>query len=80
MARKRKTGRDAFAEWVREKGGSVLAAEALTCGDSMVRHICRGSRPLSPEIAWAVDKDSRGQVTREQLIPELFGPIKYNRR
>jgi DNA-binding transcriptional regulator YdaS (Cro superfamily) len=73
------SGIAAFKVWVRDVGGSVAASAVLPIGDSMVRHICGGSRPLTAEIAYEVDKASNGAVTREMLIPKLFGPIKYRR-
>ena len=53
-----------------------LLAEKLDVDQSLVSHIESGSRSVSPRMALLLETVSGGELKREQLRPELFGPIK----
>ena len=53
-----------------------LLAEKLDVDQSLVSHIESGTRPISARMALLLETVSDGELKREQLKPELFGPIK----
>lgn len=66
----------AFKSYVDGVGGRVEAAKRLVLTVGMVDHILSGRRGLSVRIAKKVEADSNGFITREQLLPDIFGPAE----
>lgn len=55
-------------------GGRVSAARCLGITPSYISMLKNGKRKMSPELAMAADKATRGQVRKGDLRPDLWPP------
>lgn len=60
-----------FADYVARVDGRREAARRLGVSVSLVGHILKGIRPITPEIARRVEVDSGGCFGCENLLPEV---------
>lgn len=61
---------------IKHKLSQEQLAAQLAVDQSLVSHIELGLRTVSPRIACRLHEISRGELKREQLRPDLFGPIE----
>ena len=55
--------------------GNRALAKALGVSSSMISQWKSGHRRISPETAIRIEIATNGAVTREDLRPDIFGPI-----
>lgn len=61
-----------FQSYVRRVGGRAEAAKRLGIGAGMVGHIVCGRRAISAKVAMAIDADTRGEICKAWLRPDLW--------
>lgn len=52
-------------------GSRALLAKRLEVSPSMISQLCTGARPVPTELAIAVERETGGAVTVEQLRPDI---------
>lgn len=54
-------------------GNQSRLADAIGYSQHAVWHACTKSRRVSPQMAVAIHKATRGKVRKEHLRPDIFG-------
>ncbi|WP_346347716.1 transcriptional regulator [Acidithiobacillus acidisediminis] len=55
--------------------GNRALAEALGVSNSMISQWKSGHRRVSPETAIRIEIATGGEITRQDLRPDIFGPL-----
>lgn len=61
-----------FQSYVRRVGGRAEAATRLEISAGMVGHILCGRRAISAKVAQRIDADTRGEICKAYLRPDLW--------
>lgn len=61
-----------FRDYVKRVGGRAEAAQRLGISVGMVSHILCARRGISPAIAQAIDADTKGEISKASLRPDLW--------
>ena len=61
-----------IARYAKRNGGFPKIAAHLGLNAEFLRQISKGRRKPSPETAIAIEHATSGQVTREELRPDIF--------
>lgn len=64
-----------FRDYIKMRGGVVKASERLPIKPVMVRAILNETRTISVPVANAIHADTNGLISREELLPEVYGPV-----
>ena len=62
-------------EYLKINGQVEAEKLAIKAGTNLAyfRHIAYGQRKPSPDLARAIEKASKGEVTKEELRPDIWG-------
>lgn len=67
-----KTPLQSFRNYIKRVGGRSEAAARLGISVGMVSHILCDRRGISAEIAMAIDADTKGEISKASLRPDLW--------
>jgi DNA-binding transcriptional regulator YdaS (Cro superfamily) len=63
--------------YIEHCGGRQEAAKRLGISKSMLSHLTLGIRGVSPEVAFKIDMDTSGVISRDKLV---FGEMDRQRK
>lgn len=75
LATSRSISEMTLAEWVGKNGRADarrLLARALRCSEVAVRSYCNGIRRVPPGRCHDIERETGGEVTCEELRPDVF--------
>lgn len=67
-----------FERWMSGKTEAEVA-QRLGFSKSIIGKWKRGEKPISAYAAAHIEDRTCGELTREQLRPDVFGPLPYQR-
>lgn len=70
----REGSREALQEAVRLCGSPVALAEAMGVSPQFVSQLLKGRRPVPPGRCARIEAATGGEVRKERLRPDVFGP------